>query len=76
MTGLPPGGFAVLGDPKGGGLNKISKALRAFCFLSSSAFERARRALLKKQNLRFTEALPILLVGMTGFEPATPTSRT
>jgi hypothetical protein len=30
MTGLPAGGRAVLGDPKEGGLNKISKALRAF----------------------------------------------
>jgi hypothetical protein len=43
---------------------------------SLSAIEQARRIPLKKQNLRYRGGFANLYVGMTGFEPATPSSRT
>jgi hypothetical protein len=49
MTGLPAGGFAVLGDPKGGRPHSIGKPFGLFCFCSLHAFEQARRAPLQKQ---------------------------
>jgi hypothetical protein len=48
-----------------------------FVVLSLRAYEQARsRSAPNDKTSAFAEALLILLVGMTGFEPATPASRT
>src|SRR5438309_9701614 len=56
----------------GGRPYRLTKPFGLFCFLSPSAFEQARRVLLKKQNLRYRGGFVSLCVGTTRFELATP----
>jgi hypothetical protein len=52
-------------DGEGGGLNKTSKALRAFLLLFAVRFRaRSTRPAPKAKNLREAEVLPILLVDL------------